>query len=169
MDLNPSNIICKEQKFHKIKLCDFENSKKIGDYIYADRYSQPLPLGWSSPELYFLQKQIISSSPTSHSSFSPSSYSSSSSSTYYTSQSSHSESLYVESSIDIFSLGCIFYFLNTKDLLYTSEQELEQLSLTKICEDIEDEQVSILVKWMVAENGSERPDITQVLENSFFE
>src|SRR4051812_32346055 len=127
MDLNPSNIICKDKKIHKIQLCDFEYSKKIGDYIYADRYIQPLA-GFTSPELYFLQKQILSSSPTSHSSFTPSSYSSSSSSTYYTSQSSHAESLYVESSIDIFSLGCIFYFLNTKDILYSSEKELEQLS-----------------------------------------
>src|SRR5947208_402822 len=99
MDLRPSNIICKDKdkKFHKIRLCDFEHSKKLGDNIYSDRYSQLLnPLGFTSPELYFFQKPILSSSPTSHSSFSPSSYSSSSSSTYYTSQSSHSECLLVE-------------------------------------------------------------------------
>ncbi|RIA86255.1 hypothetical protein C1645_779996 [Glomus cerebriforme] len=164
MDLNPSNIICKHQKIHKIQLCDFEHSKNVDDHIYSDTYSQPLLLGYTSPELILL-RQIVSSS---HSTFSPSSYSSSSSSTYYTTQSSHVESLLVKPSIDIFSLGCIFYYLNTKNLLYNSERELEQLSLTKVCEDIEDEQVSILVKWMVAESGSERPNITQVLENSFF-
>ncbi|PKY42335.1 hypothetical protein RhiirA4_397293 [Rhizophagus irregularis] len=64
-------------------------------------------------------------------------------------------------------MGCIFYFLNTTHLLYNSQKELEQLNLTKVCEDIEDEQVSILVKCMVAENGSKRPNITQILENPY--
>ncbi len=157
MNLNPSNIICKDKSIHKIRLCDFEYSRKVGDKIYSHTYSQPFILGFTSPELFFFQKQNIISSPVS-------SYSSSSST--YTSQSSYL-GLLVRSSIDIFSLGCILYYLNTKNLLYTTERELEQLNLTKISEDIEDEQVSILVKYMVAETNNERPNITQILENSF--
>ncbi|EXX53445.1 uncharacterized protein OCT59_019302 [Rhizophagus irregularis] len=164
MDLNPSNIICKDQKIHKIVLCDFEHSKNAGDNICSDKYNQPLQLGFTSPELLFLH-QVVSSSA-SQSSYSPSSYSSTTSSTYYTSK-SHPETLLVKQSIDIFSLGCIFYFLNKTHLLYNSQKELEQLNLTKVCEDIEDEQVSILVKCMVAENGSKRPNITQILENPY--
>ncbi|GES80225.1 cyclin-dependent kinase-like 5 isoform X3 [Rhizophagus clarus] len=150
MDLNPSNIICKDQKIHKVQLCGFEHSKNAGDNIYSDKYNQPLQLGFTSPELQFLQQAVSSSA--SHVSFSPSSYSSTTSSTYYTTQSSHQETLVVRQSIDIFSLGCIFYYLSKKRLLYNSEKELEQLNLTKVCEDIEDEQISILVKCMVAEN-----------------
>jgi serine/threonine protein kinase len=170
MDLNPSNIICKDRKIHRIQLCDFEYSRNAGDNIYSDRYryNHPLQLGYTSPELLFLQRNVTSSSA-SHLSYSPSSYSSTTSSTYYTTQSSQPEILLVKQSIDIFSLGCIIYALNMKHLLYNSEKELEQLNLTKVCEDIEDEQVSILVKCMVAENDSKRPNITQVLENSFFE
>ncbi|CAI2163314.1 4968_t:CDS:2 [Funneliformis geosporum] len=66
-------------------------------------------------------------------------------------------------------LCCILYYLNTKNLLFTTEKELEHLSLTKISESIEDERVSILVKWLVAETGNERPKTTQVLKNSFFD
>ncbi|CAB5199795.1 unnamed protein product [Rhizophagus irregularis] len=164
MDLNPSNIICKDQKIHKIQLCDFEYSKNAGDNIHSDKYNQPLQLGFTSPELLFFQ-QIVSSSA-SHSSYSPSSYSSTTSSTYYTTK-DHPETLLVKQSIDIFSLGCIFYFLNKTHLLYNSEKQLEQLNLTKVCEDIDDEQVSILVKCMVAENDSKRPSITQILENPY--
>ncbi|PKC66509.1 kinase-like protein [Rhizophagus irregularis] len=118
---------------------------------------------FTSPELLFFQQIVLSSA--SHSSYSPS-YSSTTSSTYYTTK-SHPETLLVKQSIDIFSLGCIFYFLNKTHLLYNSEKQLEQLNLTKVCKDIDDEQVSILVKCMVTENDSKRPSITQILENPY--
>ncbi|CAB4485994.1 unnamed protein product [Rhizophagus irregularis] len=148
---------------HKIQLCDFEYSKNAGDNIHSDKYNQPLQLGFTSPELLFFQQIVLSSA--SHSSYSPS-YSSTTSSTYYTTK-SHPETLLVKQSIDIFSLGCIFYFLNKTHLLYNSEKQLEQLNLTKVCKDIDDEQVSILVKCMVTENDSKRPSITQILENPY--
>ncbi|CAG8434493.1 15526_t:CDS:2 [Funneliformis mosseae] len=159
MDLNPSNIICKDSLIHRIRLCDFEHAKKVGDKIYS-HHNQAFIIGFTSPELFYLQRQQPVPSSL------PSSYSSSSSNTPYTSQSSY---LHCLSSLDIFSLGCILYYLNTKNLIFTTEKDLEQLNLTKVSESIEDKRVSILVKWMVAETGNERPDTTQLITNSFFD
>ncbi|CAG8443122.1 10537_t:CDS:2 [Funneliformis caledonium] len=117
MDLNPSNIICKDRLIHRIRLCDFEHAKKVGDKIYSH----------------------------------------------------HNQAFIIGFTIDIFSLGCILYYLNTKNLIFTTEKDLEQLNLTKVSESIEDKRVSILVKWMVAETGNERPDTTQLITNSFFD
>src|SRR5437764_13084922 len=46
MNLKPSNIICKDKLLYRIKLCDFEFARKVGESVRYENFS----VGFSPPE-----------------------------------------------------------------------------------------------------------------------
>ena len=129
--MNPSNIICKEGKEnHKIRICDFETSRQFGDIIqvfptatsdmqsmqsydtrsqYSNLQYQVIPqftIGYTCPELLLLYED--NNIDDHH----------------------QSDGMGMEASAhfnqDIFSIGCILYFLytQTNKILYSSLEEL---------------------------------------------
>ncbi|CAG8486669.1 9135_t:CDS:1, partial [Funneliformis caledonium] len=170
LDLNPSNIICKEGKEnYKIKICDFETSRQIGEILQVQpilsdtqsirsndtRYSssqsqilqQQLTTSYTCPELLLLTYEDDSL------------------------VSNQNNEVEVDFSQDIYSLGLILYFLYTNRTLYNSLYELhEKLSgiEDRIRKDIEDSRVADLVLSCIRKNPKERPCIEDVLHNAYF-
>ncbi|CAI2166772.1 13710_t:CDS:2 [Funneliformis geosporum] len=169
LDLNPSNIICKEGKEnYKIRICDFETSRQIGEILqvqpilsetqsirsYDTRYSssqnqifqQQLTISYTCPELLLLDYEDSFAS-------------------------NQNNEVEVDFNQDIYSLGLILYFLYSNRTLYGSIEEFhEKLSgfEDRIRKEIEDNRVTDLILSCISINPKERPCIEDVLQNAYF-
>jgi serine/threonine protein kinase len=178
--LNPTNIICKEGKDnHKIKICDFETSRQFGDIIQV---FPPVPSDDTQSMRSYDHHQQYSSGST---------YQVFSQFTQFTlgytcpelllcyedDEKSQNNVIEVPAYFnqDIFSMGCILYFLlNNSKPLYSSLEELEEsVSLEKgfeykIRKDIEDDVTADLILKCVNKKPNGRPTIEEVLDNAYF-
>ncbi|RGB42694.1 hypothetical protein C1646_682556 [Rhizophagus diaphanus] len=187
LDLNPTNIICKEGKDnHKIKICDFETSRQFGDIIQV---FPPVPSDdTQSTQSYDHHQQYSSSTHYSHQAYPQSQFTQFTQFTLgYTcpelllccdddeKDSNNVIEVPAHLNQDIFSVGCILYFLyNNNKALYNTLEDLEEsFSLEKgfeykIRKDIEDDRAADLILKCVNKKPNERPTIEEVLDDRYF-
>ncbi|CAJ0890120.1 8273_t:CDS:10, partial [Entrophospora sp. SA101] len=150
MNISPSNIICKSKKdeIDKIRLIDFKLSKDLGEdlqielpssspsFLNNNPYNQLYSVGYTCPELILLNPPLMFAS------------------NQYQQQSIKpgnicSYKIKVKTTIDVFSLGAILFFLHVKRPLYESVKKLKSSldNLNKVLdqEDIENQVVRSLI------------------------
>ncbi|RHZ79474.1 hypothetical protein Glove_144g108 [Diversispora epigaea] len=81
--------------------------------------------------------------------------------------------LLVSFSMDIFSLGCLFYFLLTKRRIYHNDEDLKMmLEISKpfdpLLSEIRDQQASRLMSQMLQAKGSDRLALHRLISANFF-
>ncbi|RIA93941.1 hypothetical protein C1645_803755 [Glomus cerebriforme] len=177
LDLNPSNIICKEGKEnHKIRICDFETSRQFGDVMQV---MPPTPSDVQSVQSYDTRSQYSNQPYQTFSSFTHPQFT-----VGYTcpelllcyENNNNNQIMDVPAYFnqDIFSVGCILYFLHSNKALYSTLEELDDIvSLEKgfeykVRKEIQDERAADLILKCVNRKPSSRPTIEEVLDDRYF-
>jgi len=74
-----------------------------------------------------------------------------------------------EYSADVFSLGCIFYYITRRRPLFETEQDLKRPVLSPVDGEIQDEDAARLITSMLDRNPSARPTMQEVLQDPYFD
>ncbi|CAG8598549.1 2279_t:CDS:2 [Paraglomus occultum] len=71
-------------------------------------------------------------------------------------------------SADVFSLGCIFYYITRRRPLFETEQDLKRPVLSPVDGEIQDEDAARLITSMLDRDPRARPSIQEVLQDPYF-
>lgn len=171
-DIKPQNILIaypqrSQKKGPRLVISDFGLCKTLPDNVSTliGTTGNAGTVGWKAPELILQPKDMERGSSTGHSR-------DSSSSTDPVAQG-------VKRAVDIFSLGCVFFYVLTNGAHPFDDEEgwmgLRELNIKKNKANFEHltlgadtEEPTHLIRWMLANRPEERPTAIQVMNHPFF-
>jgi serine/threonine-protein kinase/endoribonuclease IRE1 len=171
-DIKPQNILIaypqrSQKKGPRLVISDFGLCKTLPDNVSTliGTTGNAGTVGWKAPELILQPKDMDRGSSTGHSR-------DSSSSTDAVAQG-------VKRAVDIFSLGCVFFYVLTNGSHPFDDEEgwmgLRELNIKKnkanfdhLTLGSDSEEPTHLIRWMLANRPEERPTAVQVMNHPFF-
>ncbi|CAG8638593.1 10283_t:CDS:2 [Paraglomus brasilianum] len=135
LNLEPSNILLKEDGSLKIRICGFSHARKVDSRIYRELSNgYCITPGFRSPELVSTSGDI--------------------------------RATYAQ---DVFSLGCILYYIVSKVKLYESEDAFPRMRIEEhVSYNCHDQHVEDLLLKMLERDPNNRPTIEEVLRDAYF-
>lgn len=170
-DIKPQNMLVaypKEHKLHDVPqlvISDFGLCKTLPENVstLVGTTGNAGTVGWKAPELIFQPRELVNNSSASRDSMNG--------------ESSQPGVSGVKRAVDIFSLGCVFFYILTKGQhpfddeegwMQLRERNIKTNRANLSALEVYGPDVVDLVSWMLAHEPEDRPTAAQVLAHPFF-
>lgn len=172
-DIKPQNMLIAYPKknsvsdFPRVVISDFGLCKTLPDNVstLVGTTGHAGTAGWKAPELIFQPKEMLSGSQNS------------TARSENGDQPPGSNAAGVKRAVDIFSLGCVFFYVLTggqhpfddeEGWMQLRERNIKTGRMNMVPLEMLGPDTLDLVRWMLAHNPEDRPTATQVLAHPFF-